>query len=119
LAVLALGGVARLRPVPVTRSRCAVPAAVVIVTWPPVGIPNPAALALPWSARTALPVVPVPAGRPPLVTLTAPRSSSRSAPSSSTATSTTTWRYYKQRYREEHHLSRCDPATIEDLNLAA
>jgi hypothetical protein len=28
-------------------------------------------------------------------------------------------RYYKQRYREEHHLSRYDPATIEDLNLAA
>jgi hypothetical protein len=28
-------------------------------------------------------------------------------------------RYYKNRYREEHHLSRYDPATIEDLNLAA
>ncbi len=28
-------------------------------------------------------------------------------------------RYYKQRYREEHHLSRYDPTTIEDLNLAA
>ena len=27
--------------------------------------------------------------------------------------------YYKQRYRSEHHLSRYDPATIEDLNLAA
>src|SRR5208282_305775 len=27
--------------------------------------------------------------------------------------------YYKQRYRDEHHLSRYDPATIEDLNLAA
>ena len=28
-------------------------------------------------------------------------------------------RYYKQRYRNEHHLARYDPATIEDLNLAA
>jgi hypothetical protein len=28
-------------------------------------------------------------------------------------------RYYKNRYREEHHLSRYDPATIEGLNLAA
>jgi hypothetical protein len=28
-------------------------------------------------------------------------------------------RYYKQRYRDEHHLARYDPATIEDLNLAA
>ena len=27
--------------------------------------------------------------------------------------------YYKERYRSEHHLSRYDPATIEDLNLAA
>ena len=27
--------------------------------------------------------------------------------------------YYKQRYRDEHHLSRYDPATIEDLNLTA
>ena len=27
--------------------------------------------------------------------------------------------YYKQRYRSEHHLARYDPATIEDLNLAA
>ena len=27
--------------------------------------------------------------------------------------------YYKNRYRDEHHLSRYDPATIEDLNLAA
>ena len=27
--------------------------------------------------------------------------------------------YYKTRYRDEHHLSRYDPATIEDLNLAA
>jgi len=27
--------------------------------------------------------------------------------------------YYKNRYRSEHHLSRYDPATIEDLNLAA
>ena len=27
--------------------------------------------------------------------------------------------YYKQRYRDEHHLARYDPATIEDLNLAA
>ena len=27
--------------------------------------------------------------------------------------------YYKERYRAEHHLSRYDPATIEDLNLAA
>jgi hypothetical protein len=27
--------------------------------------------------------------------------------------------YYKERYRDEHHLSRYDPATIEDLNLAA
>jgi hypothetical protein len=25
----------------------------------------------------------------------------------------------KERYRSEHHLSRYDPATIEDLNLAA
>ena len=25
----------------------------------------------------------------------------------------------KQRYRDEHHLARYDPATIEDLNLAA
>ena len=28
-------------------------------------------------------------------------------------------RYYKQRYRDEHHLARYDPATIEDLSLAA
>jgi len=28
-------------------------------------------------------------------------------------------RYYKNRYRGEHHLSRYDPATIENLNLAA
>ena len=28
-------------------------------------------------------------------------------------------RYYKQRYRDEHHLARYDEATIEDLNLAA
>ena len=28
-------------------------------------------------------------------------------------------RYYKQRYRNEHHLARYDEATIEDLNLAA
>jgi len=28
-------------------------------------------------------------------------------------------RYYKERYRSEHHLARYDPATIEDLNLAA
>jgi hypothetical protein len=28
-------------------------------------------------------------------------------------------RYYKNRYRDEHHLARYDPATIEDLNLAA
>jgi len=28
-------------------------------------------------------------------------------------------RYYKQRYRDERHLARYDPATIEDLNLAA
>jgi hypothetical protein len=28
-------------------------------------------------------------------------------------------RYYKHRYRDEHHLARYDPATIEDLNLAA
>ncbi len=28
-------------------------------------------------------------------------------------------RYYKQRYRDEHHLARYDPATIEELNLAA
>jgi hypothetical protein len=28
-------------------------------------------------------------------------------------------RYYKNRYRQEHHLSRYDPATVEDLNLAA
>jgi hypothetical protein len=28
-------------------------------------------------------------------------------------------RYYKRRYRDEHHLARYDPATIEDLNLAA
>ena len=27
--------------------------------------------------------------------------------------------HYKQRYRSEHHLARYDPATIEDLNLAA
>src|SRR6266851_100437 len=27
--------------------------------------------------------------------------------------------YYKERYRSEHHLARYDPATIEDLNLAA
>ena len=27
--------------------------------------------------------------------------------------------YYKERYRSERHLSRYDPATIEDLNLAA
>jgi hypothetical protein len=28
-------------------------------------------------------------------------------------------RYYKQRYRDEHHLARYDDATIDDLNLAA
>jgi hypothetical protein len=28
-------------------------------------------------------------------------------------------RYYKQRYRDEHHLARYDPASIEELNLAA
>jgi hypothetical protein len=28
-------------------------------------------------------------------------------------------RYYKNRYREEHHLARYDPATIEDLPLTA
>jgi hypothetical protein len=28
-------------------------------------------------------------------------------------------RYYKERYRDEHHLSRYDEATIENLNLAA
>jgi hypothetical protein len=28
-------------------------------------------------------------------------------------------RYFKQRYRDEHHLARYDPATIEELNLAA
>ena len=28
-------------------------------------------------------------------------------------------RYYKQRYRDEHHLARYNPVTIEDLNLAA
>jgi hypothetical protein len=28
-------------------------------------------------------------------------------------------RYYKQRYRDEHHLARYDEATIDDLNLAA
>jgi hypothetical protein len=28
-------------------------------------------------------------------------------------------RYYKNRYRDEHHLARYDPATIEELNLAA
>jgi hypothetical protein len=28
-------------------------------------------------------------------------------------------RYYKQRYRDEHHLARYDEATIEGLNLAA
>ena len=28
-------------------------------------------------------------------------------------------RYYKQRYRDEHHLARYDPATIEDLPLTA
>jgi hypothetical protein len=28
-------------------------------------------------------------------------------------------RYYKQRYRDEHHLARYDEATIENLNLAA
>ncbi len=28
-------------------------------------------------------------------------------------------RYYKNRYRDEHHLARYDPATIQDLNLAA
>jgi hypothetical protein len=27
--------------------------------------------------------------------------------------------YYKNRYRDEHHLSRYDPDTIEVLNLAA
>ena len=27
--------------------------------------------------------------------------------------------YCKNRYRDEHHLSRYDPGTIEDLNLAA
>jgi hypothetical protein len=27
--------------------------------------------------------------------------------------------YYKNRYREEHHLARYDEATIERLNLAA
>jgi len=28
-------------------------------------------------------------------------------------------RYYKQRYRDEHHLARYDKDTIERLNLAA
>jgi hypothetical protein len=28
-------------------------------------------------------------------------------------------RYYKNRYRDEHHLARYDPASIEALNLAA
>jgi hypothetical protein len=28
-------------------------------------------------------------------------------------------RYYKNRYRDEHHLARYDEATIENLNLAA
>ena len=28
-------------------------------------------------------------------------------------------RYYKSRYREEHHLARYDPASIEDLGLTA
>ncbi|MGH3409820.1 MAG: ISKra4 family transposase [Streptosporangiaceae bacterium] len=28
-------------------------------------------------------------------------------------------RYYKNRYRDEHHLARYDPASIEELNLAA
>ena len=28
-------------------------------------------------------------------------------------------RYYKQRYRDEHHLARYDPDTVERLNLAA
>ena len=28
-------------------------------------------------------------------------------------------RYYKNRYRDEHHLARYDPATIEELNLTA
>jgi hypothetical protein len=28
-------------------------------------------------------------------------------------------RYYKERYRDEHHLARYDPATIEHLGFAA
>ena len=28
-------------------------------------------------------------------------------------------RYYKNRYREKHHLARYDPASIEDLGLTA
>ena len=28
-------------------------------------------------------------------------------------------RYYKERYRDEHHLARYDPATIEHLGLTA
>ena len=28
-------------------------------------------------------------------------------------------RYYKNRYRDEHHLARYDPATIENLPLTA
>jgi hypothetical protein len=28
-------------------------------------------------------------------------------------------RYYKERYRDEHHLARYDPASIEDLGFAA
>jgi len=27
--------------------------------------------------------------------------------------------YYKERYRNEHHLARYDPASIEDLGLTA
>ena len=46
-----------------------------------------------------------------------PRPSSSSAPSSSTATSTTTWNYYKNRYRDEHHLARYDEDTIDRRTL--
>ncbi len=28
-------------------------------------------------------------------------------------------RYYKNRYRDEHHLARYDPASAEDLTLTA
>ena len=28
-------------------------------------------------------------------------------------------RYYKERYRDEHHLARYDPATIEHFGLTA